>query len=106
MAEPGSSDTASSHVTQATQEGVTATDMLVKGNGPAFLQNLAYQNAVAQQAAFAQDLLMQGAVNRAMTVKAVDHLFNLSPEEGAAPSGIAEIIAKIAAATPRETGGA
>ena len=84
-------------------EGVVGTDMLVKGNGPAFLQNLSYQSAVNFQQAMNAELLGAVGLNQAGRAKAIDLLLNTSAAEGVTDSTIAGIMAKVMGNTPPVT---
>jgi len=84
-------------------EAVAGADVIVKGNGPAFLQNLSYGNAVAFQQAMQKEMLAQSSVNTAIYTKAADLILNTSPEEGVTGSAIAEILAKIGGNVPPVT---
>lgn len=84
-------------------EAVAGADLLVKGNGPAFLQNLSYQSAVNFQQAMNAELLGAVGLNQAARAKSIDLLLTTSAQEGVTDSTIAGIMSKIMGNTPPVT---
>lgn len=97
----------SAEVVREVTEAVSATDVLVKGNGPAYTQNLSYGNLVAYQQAMQANMLAQQqgmhALTAAIYTKAADMVLNTSPQEGVTDTGIAQILSKVAGNTPPTT---
>ena len=96
MAEPGQSDTASSHSVQEAAEVVGTNDLFVKGNGPAFYTNMAYGNAVAHQQAMQQlQLAATGQIVKKLTE--VDMLEALSVLKASSGNDVAQQLAQLMA---------
>jgi len=93
----------SGEVVREAQEAVSAVDVQVKGNGPAFLQNISYQNAVNFQQAMNTEILRQSGLNAAIYGKISDMVINTQPPEAVGDSAIAEILSKIGGNTPPVT---
>ena len=92
-----------SEIGREAMEAASGVDVLVKGNGPAFLQNLSYQAAINFQQAMNADLLGQRGLNAAIYTKAADLILNTSPQEGVADTALAQIAAKMAGNAPPVT---
>ncbi len=86
----------SSEVVKEQSEAVAAADLKVTGEGPAFYQNLAYGNAVANQQAMNQ--IAQAAVG-----KIVEAIISTSPSEGGAAVAALQQLMKGAQTTPPVT---
>jgi len=87
----------SSEVVREAQEAVSAVDVQVKGNGPAFLQNLSYANAVAHQQSMNQ-------IGLAAVGKVIQLIVETSPTEGGVDVAALQQLMKGAQTTPPVTG--
>ena len=78
MAEPNiAGEPQAGEAALAVEESVSATNLKVLGDGPAFYSNLAYSNAVANQ----QNM---NAISQAIVSKAAESILSTSPSEGGA----------------------
>ena len=86
----------SSEVVREQSEAVAAADLMVKGNGPAFLTNLAFANAVSHQQGMNQ-------LQAAIVGKIAETIISTSPAEGGADVAALGELAKLLQMTPPPT---
>ncbi len=79
-------------------EAVGFTDIKVVGEGPAFLSNLSYANAVSAGH-------NMNTLAAAIVAKSAEQIMATSPGEGVVDTAIAQILAKIGQTTPPITVG-
>ena len=84
-------------------EGVVGVDVLVKGNGPALVANISYQNMANFQQAMQKEMLNVSGLNSMMYAMAADRILNTGPQEGAVDTAISQILSKIAGNVPPVT---
>lgn len=86
----------SSEVVREQSESVAATNLKTLGDGPAFYQNLAYQQAIDASAGWR-------TINQAIVSKCAEAIISTSPSEGGVDlAGLAQL-AKIVQGTPPPT---
>jgi len=92
-----------SEIGREAMEGVVGTDIVVKGNGPALVQNVTYENMANFQQAMQVQMLNSTSLNSMMHAMAADRLLNTSPQEGSVDAAISQILSKIAGNVPPVT---
>ena len=93
----------SSEIVKEAQEAVSAVDVTVKGNGPAFYTNMGYANAVAHQQAMNLKIQQQSDVGAAIAGKIAESIIATSPAEGGTDVVILGQLAKLLQQTPPPT---
>lgn len=86
----------SSEIVKEMAEAVAGTNVKTVGEGPAFFQNMGYQNAVAHQQAMSQ-------IQLATVGKVVELIVNTSPTEGGVDVAALQQLLKGAQTTPPVT---
>lgn len=93
----------SSEIVREAMEAGAATDVMVKVNGPAFLSNLAYGDAVSHQRAMNNKREVQQDIGIAIGAKAAEMIMNMSVHEGASSEIMSGFLGKFFQQTPPPT---